>query len=318
MTTLPVEILQTVLAFHVASYVHEMVGPHAEITEDEKKGGKDAVIRTVARPVLPLLLTSYQFHDITLETLSTHLMIPFSGPRDRVEDNPWYRLALVRAFVLDGRLSGPLLSDPISVAHTSTTLAVYVFAKRALLELARVQCPYDLATCTMDRQQFSVARSASQDALLSIEAAFRRLPRVPPALLPPLRQHVIDVFCPVLLACRVGIPLAMLVHSFGILRQFQALDARREPGAPASLPLFLPDFRASLRLAHVQDAQILGMFTMRTRGTALDAPMILDLCAVLQRIVDNDVPECELYEECRDVARSIHDEVDALLPLIQG
>ncbi|GJE95647.1 hypothetical protein PsYK624_118330 [Phanerochaete sordida] len=317
MKTLPVEIVQRVVAFHVAAYVHEMVGPHAELTEDEEESGDEAVKRVVARPVVPLLLTSYQFRQITLEMLSIYFGIPLSASRDRLQASPWHRLAAVRGFVLTGSPMATVPAELMPISQSSVTLGAYILAQAALLELERVPCAYDISTLTLDLSLFDLARSSSQEALRYIEDAFRKLVLAPPTLQPLLRQHAIDVFCKVLLVCRYGVPLAMLVQTFSALLQCQAFDAKHAQGFPVSLPLILPDFLASLRIAHVRDAQVLSMFRMRSRETALDTSVISDLCAILQRIIDIDIPEFEIYEECKAAARNLRSEIEALLPVIQ-
>lgn len=43
MTRLPVEVLHLVLAFYVATYIEDVIGPRAKITEDEDEGDEQVL-----------------------------------------------------------------------------------------------------------------------------------------------------------------------------------------------------------------------------------------------------------------------------------
>ncbi|EKM57443.1 uncharacterized protein PHACADRAFT_251102 [Phanerochaete carnosa HHB-10118-sp] len=118
-------------------------------------------------------------------------------------------------------------------------------------------------------------------------------------------------------AQRYGTLLPILVRGVQVLLIAQACDVRRSEGEPARLPGYLPRFLQTLQ--HADRSTHLE----RKHGAHAEVvmPSIQDmssLCILLQRVLEIDVPESEVYDECKTIARTMKDECEALLSQIQA
>ncbi|GJE95656.1 hypothetical protein PsYK624_118420 [Phanerochaete sordida] len=317
MTRLPVEVLHLILAFHVAAYIDEMVGPHAKITEEEEEGDEETVKQVVARPMVPLLLASYQFRQITVEILSRYLGIPLDESGDRLQSSPWACLATVRSFILTGSKSGMIVAELESTARSSPALAVYIFARIAQRNLGRVPRMYNVSALTVGDSQFAYAQGLWEEALHFSQDACEKAQLAPAPLQATLEAYAQATRTQAMLAQRYGTLLTMLVRGVQVLRAFQAYDATRAAGEPARLPTYLPRFLQMLRHADT------GTHVERKHGGRADVRMpetqdIANLCKLMQRVLDTDVPDSEVYEECKALARTLKDEYEEQLARIRG
>lgn len=293
-----------------------MVGPNAKCTEEEEDGSEEAAKKVVARPIVPLLLASYQFRQITLEILSKYMGIPLDDSGNRLQTSPWPRLAIVREYALTGSTTGTIVAELESIAHSSPTLAVYIFVKTALRQLERVPRMYNVTALTVGDSQFSHAKGLWEEGLKFAREALDKAPMVPSTAQPVLVRYAEDTLRKVVIAQRYGTLLTMLVRGVQVLVALQAYDAKRAEGDPPRLPAYVPHFLKVLR-----DVDNGTHFERKHGGHAVtvmpDVREMSNFCVLLRRVVDMDV-EAEGFEECRALARTLKDEFEGYLAQVEA
>jgi len=272
--------------------------------------------KVVTRPIVPLLLASYQFRQVTLETLSKHVGIPLDESGDRLQTSPWTRLAIIREHVLTGHVTGLIAAELESIARSSPTLAVYIYANASFRELKQVPKMYNVKALTVGDSQFRHAQILWDDALRLAKDGCDKALLTPWTARPMLVQYAQNTLVKAIVAQRYGMLLTTLVRSVQVLLAFQAYDAKRTEGDPARLPGYLTSFLHMLQRAD-HETHVERKHGVHAEAAMLDIQTISNLCALLQRVAEIDMPESEVYDECKTLARKMKDEYEEQLCQMQ-
>ncbi|EKM52245.1 uncharacterized protein PHACADRAFT_260483 [Phanerochaete carnosa HHB-10118-sp] len=124
--TLPAETIYDIVSIVVVQYLDELLEPSQPTT---KGSNKDPGL-TKNNPVLPFLIVSLQFRQVTLEVLSDILSIPLRKEGTwRLESKPWTKINPVRKFCATSvEFEAPTLAEVTKFVDSvkSDVLAVYV------------------------------------------------------------------------------------------------------------------------------------------------------------------------------------------------
>ncbi|GJE95650.1 hypothetical protein PsYK624_118360 [Phanerochaete sordida] len=308
MTRVPVEILDGVLELYVVVHIDEMVGPRAQAIEDEEDDDTGTASRiVVSQPILSCLLVSYQFRQITLGVLSKYFVIPLDVPNARLESSPWPRLAAVRAFVLTGLRTGMIVAELMSIARTSPTLGVYVWVKAALHQLSVAPKTYDVATLDVDGLKFWNATVQWDDAVQAASAACEQVPLAPSMIQPLLLRHAHHTLPKATLAQKYGRLLTTLVRNVQALHAARQLDLESSEDNPQFLSRYWPRLLPKLR--QMEEETLFERKQERSEDMMMpETHTIIDLCTLLQKVIDMDAPASEAYDACHALSCSLKDD----------
>ncbi|GJE95633.1 hypothetical protein PsYK624_118190 [Phanerochaete sordida] len=302
MTRPPAEVLHLIITSYVAGYVDETFGPHSRPTGEGGGGGGG---EQAAFAVLPLLLTSYQFRQITLGILSQYSGVPLDESGERLETPPWPRTFDVYAVLSTQLKPGAVLTKAVSQTGSSPAVALCIFAKAALREIRRRRRMQNVSTLApTGTPRWSDDQDMWENALRDALNACDTVPLSPPTT-HALRQCAQDTLTKAILEKRYATLISALV---GRLQHLCRL--RTDVSTMQNERFVLWSLIHLLGVLNRADEETRDERTGEVRGPGMmpDTEDFADLCVLAQRVIDLDLPQSDGLTSCKALAGTLKGE----------
>ncbi|GJE95653.1 hypothetical protein PsYK624_118390 [Phanerochaete sordida] len=306
MTRLPVEVSHLVISSYVAGYFEDTFGPCSSRVGSEHDG--EVQEQSHVQSVLSLLLTSYQFREITLAILSRYLGVSLDMSGERLETRPWSRAFDVRAFVFSQPTPQNIVAELVSFTAATPIVALCIFAKAALREIRcrRRMCNVSAFTIADGGEWTDHQRTAWMQALTDASNACDTEPLVLPAAQTLLRECAHGTLKDALRAVRYTALIARVMHSVQMIQNVRIMVniAPHMGYIPVSVLQLLPILRrAGEEIREEQKGDL------RAEATLPAIEDIKDACSLMQRVMDVQCTESsDMLTECKTLACTLKGE----------